>query len=409
LSIKIAAIKGLQWAGKAAKPALPDFVKLLSTGDGQLRASVVAAIGSIPCQESAKILGKHLVADADYAVRCGAAKSLSQLGPQAESAAPALAKVFKEMHDLLSKDVLPDVIDSGPPSLKHPAQILDYHVGVALEKMGESAVPPLAPYLKDSNRDLRVQTLFMLGALGPKSRAAVPSIAALMEDPDPDVRYWAASTLSSIGPYSLQALPALNSMMRDPSGKVRIAAARAVLQLKPPSDNAVRAIVQGLGSREADVRVCAIHAAELLKLTDERILARLLVIAKADEDDSIRCTGLECLVALDLPPKVLVDIIEARLMDGSEEVHIRAVVQLGNVKESKLVVPLLVRALKNASGRVRGAATQALAKHGDEARVSLPELVKMIEHDPDINVRDSAHNAILRIKEAPKEENGRYK
>lgn len=403
-SVRLATIFGLQWARADAKPAIPILVKLLKAGDAEVRIEIIGALSWIPCPESVQVLADELVSEQDYGVRWLVADSLSELGPEAKAAAPAMAKVLRELTTLQKLDPLPPVVNSGPPGWRHPIPDLDFRIGRAFKRIGEGAVPTLTDLLKARDKDLRCRVLVILMDMGNEAKSSIPAVMKCLEDSDPEVRLRAAGTLSHLGRDALRSLPALLQLLQDPSTEVRLEAAHTILYLNSPSDKALAVLLEGMRDRKRDVRLRAIAAFQGLGLAEKRVVLAVLAAAKDDENELVRKRALGCLADLDPPPAVVVPVLNTWLTDASEEVRAMAAEQLGEVKDSNLAVPLLLRALQDASAQVRIPAAKALGKHGKGAVSAVPVLTKMSEDDTDINIRYAATCALEGIRKAQEKE-----
>jgi HEAT repeat protein len=86
------------------------------------------------------------------------------------------------------------------------------------------------------------------------------------------------------------------------------------------------------------------------------------------------------------------------LRDADPKKREEAVEKLRNVGAADpAAFPALVAALKDPSARVRGAAILGFVKGGPAAKVAVPTLQDLKDHDPDPGVRDYAARALKNI------------
>ena len=115
--------------------------------------------------------------DEDSQVRLAAAWALSQIGPKAKTAVPALTQLLK------GKDVWVRVA-----------------AAKALGKIGSAAIPPLMELLRGNDEWVGMTAASVLGKIGP---AATSTLTKLLKDKDSMVRMFAASALGKIGPAGI--------------------------------------------------------------------------------------------------------------------------------------------------------------------------------------------------------------
>jgi HEAT repeat protein len=87
---------------------------------------------------------------------------------------------------------------------------------------------------------------------------------------------------------------------------------------------------------------------------------------------------------------------------GDQDVHVRilAANTLGDIgSEANEAVPALIKAPGDPEVLVRRHTAGALSRIGPEAKEALPELERLAEKDPDQSVRQSASEALKKIRE----------
>ncbi len=95
------------------------------------------------------------------------------------------------------------------------------------------AAPALAKALQASNALLRQHAALALGAIGPGARDAVPALTTALDDPEWSVRRQAALALGEIGPDARSAADALRRLWTsDPNSLVRKAVEQALPKIE---------------------------------------------------------------------------------------------------------------------------------------------------------------------------------
>ena len=87
----------------------------------------------------------------------------------------------------------------------------------ATVKVLKQDLPKLLASLKSEDPRARLNTIYVLGRLGPDAKAAVPPLRGLLTDPNWLIRYGAAVSLSRINPQDTSIIPVLAEVFRDPS------------------------------------------------------------------------------------------------------------------------------------------------------------------------------------------------
>jgi HEAT repeat protein len=207
--------------GPAAETEIPLLTETMhSRGHLAVRRSSVEALGNF--KAAAKPAVPELVkmlADDDEVTRVNAAVALWKI-EQHPKALPALLEMLRH---------------GKPPE--------PYHAAVALGQMESEAAtvaPALLEALQDPDADVRRAAARSLGQLG---RAAFPSLgkAKALEDPNPETRRLVIEALGWMGPVAVKPL---TEALKDKSPAVRRAAARALGNLNRealPAESATKA------------------------------------------------------------------------------------------------------------------------------------------------------------------------
>jgi HEAT repeat protein len=202
-------------------------------------------------------------------------------------------------------------------------------IELAIKEIGVDALPDLIEYLhRQDSPKYQSGALTALNCLGPKARPALPEILPLMTNNSRDIRIQALFVCTAIAPDSLSAssaMPALNDALRSPFWTMRADALRCLNALQPPPPEA----------------------------------AMLLSGRLTDENEYVRATAMECLVARTNP--IVIPLLKERLHDAKSVTVTKAIIQLGAFGTAAASAEQRLRELcQDPASSVREAATNAL-------------------------------------------------
>lgn len=149
-----------------------------------------------------------------YERRWEAAYALSDIGPEAAPAVPALVKV-------LTQEQVARPFRTPPSS------------AFALGKIGPAAIPALSQLLTNGDSRVRTSALLAFGFMGTDGGEAVPHVLEMLHDTDVEVRHTAALTLPAIGANQEQVVAGLADCLRDEDPYIRSAAAAVLRRIAP--------------------------------------------------------------------------------------------------------------------------------------------------------------------------------
>src|SRR5262245_20666461 len=138
--------------------------------------------------------------------RLQAINALSQAGPEARKAAPALVGTFRD------KDA----------TFLHPL------AAVALARIGPDALKELQKGLEDKADAVKGGSALALGLMGPQAKGATTALGKSLTDNTASVRFASAQALGRIGSGAKAALPALRKALEDDDSAVRTEAAASL-------------------------------------------------------------------------------------------------------------------------------------------------------------------------------------
>jgi len=248
-------------AGAVCDPdAIAVLVTELGSGSASQRWDSSASLGR--CGAAALPALTKALADANAAVRQGAARALGGIGPAAESAVPALVTAIADHEPLVRESAAEALGRVGPAATFAIAPLVasfadddPYLAGaaaIALGRIGVAAVPALTDALADPRENVRWSAAIALGRLGAVAAPAVPALAKALGDEKANVRTSSAYALGAVGEEARAAVPALTELLHDRDEDARRAARTALGQTvplwrsKPPTRDEVVATIDRL-------------------------------------------------------------------------------------------------------------------------------------------------------------------
>jgi len=208
--------------------------------------------------------------------RWTAAEILGSLGPDAESAAPALLDALQDPDPYVQSvaaEVVPQVGTPAADAVPALAVLLDgEHAPVAARAISvyraqaAPALPQLLDVLTDTSRtaDARWNAARTIGKTGPPAIDALPVLIEMTQDSEATVRGNAAEAIGDIGPSATDGIPALIDALDDPVARVRHHAVRSLGYIGPPAARALNQIKPLLDDPDDSVRREAEKALEAI-------------------------------------------------------------------------------------------------------------------------------------------------
>jgi HEAT repeat protein len=330
--------------------AVPGLVRLLETRDSFFRKRVWAFASQLPVRVRQVVLPRIRPPDAAL-IRSSAARSLGLLGPDAETAIPALSK-----------------------SLRSGDAHAQWDAAGALGGIGKSAMPDLIAALGDRDPNVRRAGAYGLGEAGSHATEAAPALLVALEDPSAEVQVAAVATWSKWG---ADLFPWITNAMASPDPATRKRAAKVLPVIRPDRALAVPSLIGMLRDEEAACRIQAVQT----------------------------------LGTFQLPNPMIVDALTGALKDPVTEVRFAAAKALGQTagkihRQAAPAVAGLTQSLSDSSPLVREAAALALGKFGAAAEPAMADLSRLTGDQVE-PVRMAASGALAKIgaaEEAIKEQ-----
>lgn len=198
-------------------------------------------------------------------------------------------------------------------------------------------IPALIGEMNDDDEGVREDACRVLDERWPEIETVVTALTQSLGDRAARVRARAAMSLGRIGPEAQSAVPSLCELLRDPNGGVRLEALKALHSLDVPlSRELVPTLIQ-LMENDGGYAFRYSVPPLLAKLDPEAATVGLIRMFR-DENKDVRAWASESVWRI-----------------GAQDTNAR------------IIVPLLVEAMKDDDPRVRTAAAQALKRIDPEA------------------------------------------
>ncbi len=204
---------------------------LASAGSTGVRAECAGALGALgPAARGAVPALFVALGDPSEAVRAAAARVLTGIGPTAED--------------------VPRLVDALGSGDAYVVAFAAWSLG-NLGSQAQSAVPDLARAL--ARDDTNAVVAGALARIGPAAAAAVGVLVEGLHSTDADRRWRAARTLGRIGPPAASAVPSLTQSLTDSSSLARLHAARALGRIGHAARPAAAALQRATGDADPNV------------------------------------------------------------------------------------------------------------------------------------------------------------
>lgn len=241
----------------------------------------------------------------DVAVRRAAARAAVEFDIDPKLIAPALVDALKDKDQTVVANAIEALSAMGPKALKNiddalANQDLRHYAVQLVARIGpeaESAVPALIKELgkkieDDDDFEFIREAHFALAQIGPNAKDAVPSLVKSLSSDRDEINASAAFALGRIGTNARAAVPALRNGLKSDRPIVKLASLRALMQIQPGQRQlavvAVPLLMKALDADHELVRAEAATALGELGQLGKRAVARLNEVVKNDESEVVR-------------------------------------------------------------------------------------------------------------------------
>jgi HEAT repeat protein len=360
--------------GSGAKPALPDLIVLVKSGQqpGYIE-DVFVQIGSDAVPPLVEILHQN------NPTAYRAAAILGHMGPEA---GPTLLKLLDDSDAQIRSKAISILRENGP-------SVLGDLSGLIPASPGEKEVQQ---YLLAVNG---------IGWSGPDAKAAVPLLLDMASKKDSSYKRTALDALFAFRLDANKVLPILNELVNDKDPSVCLAAAILRWRLDHKAGPAVE-IIKPLLSNPV-CRSSVIKTLVDISAADPEGVSALVSCIE-DPGAGVDWQTLSVIEQAGVTPKLPIAPLAKKLHSKETYVRYAAACLLARLgADAKLVVPVLIDGLK-APGPVRGRQNlRALSLYGEEAASAGPSIKALLD-DRDIFTIMEAAQALVRIQPAAKKE-----
>jgi HEAT repeat protein len=268
--------------------------------DPELGSRILAIEALLRCGEDGVApLISALHADQPTAVRAAAASALGRMSPPAVGAAGPLAACME------SDD-----------------EVLRFHAGRALGKMGEGAVPFLRPLIHSPKQEVALAALSALLSIGPEAFGALEVLETLEEsDPAPGVGLACSAVRARIAGDPAALLETLTALLASEDPRLRTDCLHRMGEMGEAAAPELEAILGGLSDPVASVRATA--AVTLARIqADPAQVVPLLSERLDDSEPEVR--GAAVMALAHYGARAASALPRLRQMEAAEEPSIRA-------------------------------------------------------------------------------------
>ena len=383
---RVNAIDALAERGDDAAEAVDALAGILSDKSPTLRAHAARALGKIGA--AAKPAGPALVAtvaDADEAVRRAAVHALMQIRPGPKVTLPLLAKALRDEDPTVRLRVLNALANIGDEAVPLLVAALEdketeYWACIVVSEIGpeaEEAVPALVKLLDSPKPEMQREAMIALAKIGAASAPAVPKLVKALDGPQ-ELRPAATYALGMIGqPAKNAAQKKLEANTKSSNKFLAEVSIWALAKLDPNDKDLMRraaaTLAKGLIDKDPHVRMASARGIAELRPGPAIMIPALEKVLDQTDDASVDL-ALDALASLG--PEAVPQLVKA-LEHPSARAHVAYI--LGRIgPEAKPALGALVDMLDDEDPNVRRETRFAIASMGPEAKAAVPALIKML-------------------------------
>ena len=382
--VRAAAIRTLAKLKLADDRLMPIVLENLRHDDDRVRLAVVRLLveGRTLMPRLGSELESLLTADRD-GVASHAAYLLGQSGPEAaprllnalrsegsriDPIAGALAQIGRPAVELLSR-----AIEAPEPRVRRGAALALGQV----RPLGPDTARRLTLGLADPDPEVRAAFLTAIGGLGPRAAESVPAVRNLLHDPSPEIRGRAIEVLVHSAPRDERLVGDLRSLLDDADPKVQRRAIDALRDLGPTGREALMTVIGRLGSADSEVRFAAAQMVESHGPAGTSAIPGLAQML-GDPAPKNRAIAAATLGKFGKEAQSAFPSFATLLSDDDATVREAAASAVGSLGlEAETVRPALAKALRDEKTEVRRAATRGITRLGPPGAILVPDVILM--------------------------------
>ena len=404
-------IQGLQMLGPLGKLAAPKVEELLTDPDPSFRQQAFQLLNQFGVDPRPGL--KKALDGKDDRIRVSVASLMLTTGTDRDTSLPILREYLK----------------SADPEIR--VQAATTLAQMRLE--GESIVPILIEGLKNKTAGIRHASLQGLQNLGvQKATGAVNAIADLLDDPEPNFTSQVCYILVNMKADPKIAVPKLAKLVKSPDFNLRQSATYALAQMGTEGPDALVVAYRAASAVNERTNILqqlsgAVKIEKVAPLFDEamadkspQIRAAAVqvagnlgrrkggawpIVAKgfADSDATVRMAAANQMYVVANDPANMAKALElvGPMTKNEKDVNVRRtiVVNMGAfARQATEAMPIVVACLKDEDQPIRNSAAYAAPGNFGAAGVAaIAELEAVRNNDPDVNVRQTAANAIQQL------------
>ena len=368
--------------------------RILDAGDGDEQQTICLRLIAGGADAVPVLVG--LALSPELRVAAIGVSCLRIIGPDAKSAAPALAKVAREGPrglSFLAGTALADIgaepgaaADALLPGLTDTSPQVRLLAAKTLGKVGEAgasrSLPGLLAALGDAEEAVAMEAADSIVKCGPAAAETVSKLVAMVTGGVGRERSAAVYALGRIGAPAAPAVATLGGILRDPDDGRRLVAAEALARIGGAAEPE---LAKTVGDGSPTTRLLAAYSLALMKKTSAPAIA-VLAAALRKAPPEHRLLAATALVALGGAAAGARDDLLAVLADTDFEIAGLAARCLGCLGDDPAVVAGLGAALRTGANQARRFAATAVSLIGPRAAALVPELL----------VLDESEDAVLR-------------
>lgn len=401
---QIEAAESLEAMGPAGAEAVSTLIEALKSDNGEVQAHAADALGAIgqAARPAARALAS-LVRDDDEMVRREAIEALQRIRPGPRLMLPILSSLLEDPDPVIRTRIMAALADRGADAMRLliPALGNDktaYFACLVISEIGpaaKEAVPALTKLLDSDNQALRREAIMALAAIGPDAEPAAEKLAALIDCPVNGVP--AIYALANIGKVSGDVNAKLAKKAEGDDPIVKTVSAWALAKLHRGDERfarrAAKLLVEALKSDDPKVRVAAAKALETLD-ADPEIVRPIMLEALESANEETTIAMLDAVVSLG--PAIVPRLVEALKLKKARPFVCYVLGELG--AGAAPATQALAGLLSDSDEKTQSEAAFALAEIGPDAAAAVPALTKALEGEGP--VRFAAAYALGRIGKA---------